>query len=102
MHLLVVQSAPLITLSTDHAWCWQFTRVMHAVMTATSGAKPPTYAKVFELDRRIRDFPVPPALRIPCGPQEKKVEPIALTMQRLLVTVHKETSKRRTPAAQTC
>ncbi|OJT04515.1 hypothetical protein TRAPUB_4785 [Trametes pubescens] len=77
---------------TYHAWCWQFTRVMHAVMTATSGAKPPTYAKVFELDRRIRDFPVPPALRIPCGPQEKKVEPIALTMQRLLVTVHKETT----------
>ena len=29
-------------------------------MTATSGAKPPTYAKVFELDRRIRDFAVPP------------------------------------------
>ncbi|KAI0640172.1 hypothetical protein C8Q77DRAFT_1045369 [Trametes polyzona] len=72
-----------------HAWCWRFTKVLYDVMTATSGAKPPTYAKVFELDRRIRDFAVPASLRIPCTPQTQP-EPTDVVMQRLFVTLEKE------------
>ncbi|KAI0673868.1 hypothetical protein C8Q78DRAFT_967725 [Trametes maxima] len=71
-------------------WSWQFTKVLHTIMASAFGAKQPTYAKIIELDRRVRDFPVPPALRLVCGVSETPPAPAHLCMQRLLVTMTKE------------
>ncbi|KAI0370472.1 hypothetical protein BV20DRAFT_1035925 [Pilatotrama ljubarskyi] len=73
-----------------HVWGWQFAKLLHTVMTSAFAAKSPTYAKIFELDRRVRDSPVPPALRIPCGAPETPPAPLWLTMQRLFVTLARE------------
>ncbi|KAI8981354.1 fungal-specific transcription factor domain-containing protein [Trametes punicea] len=71
-------------------WIWQFTKVIHDVMTSAFGAKPPTYAKILELDRHVRDFNVPSTLRVPCGAPEQPPPSVSLTMQRLIVTLNGE------------
>ncbi|KAH9854322.1 hypothetical protein C2E23DRAFT_726436 [Lenzites betulinus] len=77
-----------------HVWNWNYTRLLHAVMAVTSGTKPPTYAKVFELDKRIRDFPVPTALQASTTTttSETQADALTITMQRLLVTISKEST----------
>ena len=62
-------------------------------MTTAFAAKPPSYAKVMELDRRVRDFPIPPMLRVQCGVVEVPPPTTALVMQRLIGTLLKETSE---------
>ncbi|KAG2116363.1 hypothetical protein BD769DRAFT_1629847 [Suillus cothurnatus] len=50
-----------------HMWSWQFSRLLHHVMVNAFGAKTPTYSTILELDRKIRDFPVPPHLQPRCN-----------------------------------
>ncbi len=69
-----------------HVWTWQFTKLLHTIMTAAFAAKTPTYTKIMELDKRVRDFPDPECIR---GP---KSEDVTWTMRHLLVTLYKETS----------
>ncbi|KAI0354702.1 hypothetical protein OH77DRAFT_1425800 [Trametes cingulata] len=73
-----------------HVWSWQFARLLHTVMTSAFAAKSPTYAQIFELDRRVRESPVPQALKVPCGTPETPPAPLHLTMQRLFVTLARE------------
>ena len=61
-------------------------------MTTAFAAKPPSYAKIMELDRRVRDFPIPESLRVRCGTAENPPPTTALVMQRVLGTLLKETS----------
>ncbi|KAI8981352.1 hypothetical protein BD414DRAFT_419588 [Trametes punicea] len=75
-----------------HLWAWQYTRVLYSVMTTAFGAKQPSYDKVMELDRKVRDFPVPSSLRVRCGVVENPPPTMALNMQRLLATLFKETT----------
>ncbi|CCL98901.1 uncharacterized protein FIBRA_00908 [Fibroporia radiculosa] len=73
-----------------HHWTWQYTRLMHAVITSCFGAKTPPYSTVIDFDRKIRDFPVPHQLRSMC-PQAQDPEPtIALFMQQFLTMACKE------------
>ncbi|TFK85568.1 hypothetical protein K466DRAFT_587982 [Polyporus arcularius HHB13444] len=75
-----------------HLWTWQYTRFFQGINTAAFGAKSPPYAKVMEIDRRVRDFPVPASLRIQCGDLEIPPPSTALVMQRLLGTLFKEST----------
>ncbi|KAJ3547759.1 hypothetical protein NM688_g5369 [Phlebia brevispora] len=73
-----------------HPWSWQYTKLLHQVMTTAFGAKTPPYSTVLELDRKIRDFPVPWRLRIKCGMNEESEPTKAIFMQRWFVMSCKE------------
>ncbi|KAH9897653.1 fungal-specific transcription factor domain-containing protein [Cubamyces lactineus] len=75
-----------------HIWTWQYTKLLYSIMTTAFGAKQPPYAKVMELDRKVRDFPVPSSLRVQCGVTENPPPSMALNVQRLLATMYKETT----------
>ena len=62
-------------------------------MTTAFAARPPNYAKVMEIDRKVRDFPVPAALRVQCSEIEIPPPSTGLVMQRMLGTLLKETSE---------
>ncbi|KAH0837784.1 hypothetical protein J3R83DRAFT_5964 [Lanmaoa asiatica] len=70
------------------SWSWRFAKLLHEVLVAAFGAKIPTYSTILELDRKIRDFPIPSHLQLQCvtdtraGPQ--------VVLQRLLVLTMKE------------
>ncbi|KAI0354704.1 hypothetical protein OH77DRAFT_1425802 [Trametes cingulata] len=75
-----------------HVWTWQYTKLLYSIMTTAFGAKQPSYAKVMEMDRKVRDFPVPSALRVQCGVPEELPPTPALGVQRLLATLLKEST----------
>ena len=52
-----------------------------------------SYAKVMDIDRRVRDFPVTAPLRIQCGDPETPPPTTALVMQRLMGAMYKEMSE---------
>ena len=59
--------------------------MLHNIMAIAFAAKTPSYAKIMELDKRVRDFPDPP-------PFPGESENVPRTMQNLLATLYKETS----------
>jgi hypothetical protein len=61
-------------------------------MTTAFGTKIPAYATIIDLDRKIRDFPVPVYLRPICT-GEVPPPTMVLLMQRWWVVSSKETSK---------
>ncbi|KAG2107871.1 hypothetical protein BD769DRAFT_1630572 [Suillus cothurnatus] len=63
-----------------HMWSWQFSRLLHHVMVNAFGAKTPTYSTILELDRKIRDFPVPPHLQPRCN-ENKTLTDAAILVQ---------------------
>ncbi|KAI0756452.1 hypothetical protein C8Q80DRAFT_1223696 [Daedaleopsis nitida] len=72
-----------------HVWTWQFTKLLHNIMSSAFAAKSPSYTRIMELDKRVRDFSEPE----PCLPNDpKKPDEVTLTMQKLLVTLYKETT----------
>lgn len=60
---------------------------MHEVLVAAFGAKIPTYSTILELDRKIRDFPIPSHLQLQnitdtrAGPQVILQQFLVLTMK---------------------
>ncbi|KAL1749276.1 fungal-specific transcription factor domain-containing protein [Schizophyllum fasciatum] len=78
-------------------WILNYARLLHHVMTTAFNARPPPYATIIELDRRIRDFVVPEYLRpvcsdsVPCNPETTAATP-AQSMQRWLVLIQKEST----------
>ena len=62
-------------------------------MATAFGAKMPPYSIVLDLDRKIRDFPVPKYLQPNCDPAEDPPPPPELIMQRWIVLSSKEASK---------
>lgn len=79
-------------LDTVHHWSWQYTRLMHGVISTAFGAKSAPYSTILELDRKVRDFPVPVKLRVKCGQVEAEPPSAALHMQRFLAMAAKEAS----------
>ncbi|KAF9259356.1 hypothetical protein L218DRAFT_908477 [Marasmius fiardii PR-910] len=70
-----------------HTWVWKYSAFMHGIMEHAFACTIPTYAKVVELDRNIRDFPVPAHLRLRCTPESRA----ELVMQRWMVMCYKDT-----------
>ncbi|OCH95704.1 hypothetical protein OBBRIDRAFT_830653 [Obba rivulosa] len=73
-----------------HHWTWQYSKLLHAVMTTAFGAKTPRYHTIMDLDRKIRDFPVPYSLRIRCGQVEDPPPSTARIFQRVMAVAAKE------------
>jgi hypothetical protein len=62
-------------------------------MTTAFGARLPPYSTILELDRKIRDFPVPKYLQPNCDVAEDPPPSPELTMQRWNVLSFKEASE---------
>ncbi|KAM5539954.1 hypothetical protein V8D89_006457 [Ganoderma adspersum] len=76
-----------------HVWTWQFAKLMHTVMSTAFSAKPTTYVRVIELDKRIRDFPDPACIQPPTGTLPTSTsDNVTRTMQALFVTLMKDTT----------
>ncbi|KAG0709151.1 fungal-specific transcription factor domain-containing protein [Suillus ampliporus] len=80
-----------------HAWKHRFTsECMSVVHDQAFGAKTPTYATVLQLDRKLRAFPVPPALQVAgfgasTGPTDTQYsESVMLMLQRHIVLAVRE------------
>ncbi|KAH9932119.1 uncharacterized protein BXZ73DRAFT_90044 [Epithele typhae] len=75
-----------------HVWTWQFTKLMAIITTEAFAAKSPTYSKIMELDKRVRDFPDPPCLTEPAQPATVagQNDQVTRTMQVMGVTLMKE------------
>jgi len=73
-----------------HPWTWQYTRLLHTVITTVFGAKTPPYSTIIEFDRKIRDFPIPDLFRAKCGHVGEPEPPLPLFMQRFLIMSCKE------------
>ena len=48
----------------DHRWNYEFIKLMSRVMAIAFTSRPPPYAAILDLDRELRDFYVPPHLRL--------------------------------------
>ena len=72
-----------------HVWTWQFAKLLHTITIEAFAAKPPTYAKIMELDKCVRDFPDPQCVREPVVEGPSKVTHI---MQSMIATLHRETT----------
>ena len=86
---------------TVNAWKHRFSsECMAAVHDQVFGARTPTYATILQLDRKLRAYPVPPALQI-AGFGGTSTEPnmgpypesIPLTLQRHIVLAIREMSQ---------
>jgi hypothetical protein len=76
-------------------WIWQYSKLMHNIMSAVFGVKIPPYAKVLDLDRRIRDFPLSADVLRTLDTHEDALEAEAspkMHMQRWWIIALKETS----------
>ncbi|OAX41366.1 hypothetical protein K503DRAFT_712687 [Rhizopogon vinicolor AM-OR11-026] len=81
-----------------HAWKHRFaSECMSIVHDQAFGAKTPTYATVLQLDRKLRAFPVPPALQVAgfgsssAGPTDVRYsESVMLMLQRHIVLAIRE------------
>ncbi|TFK42264.1 fungal-specific transcription factor domain-containing protein [Crucibulum laeve] len=54
------------TESNFAVWNWKFAILLHSIMATAFGPKQPPYPMILELDRKIRDFPIPEEWRPIC------------------------------------
>ncbi|KAF9495618.1 hypothetical protein BDN71DRAFT_1416721 [Pleurotus eryngii] len=73
-----------------HPWSWRYAALLQSVISTAFVPKAPPYATILELDRKIRDFPIPSHLRPACGAQDQIVG-TALDVQQWFVLCAKET-----------
>ncbi|KAJ7696746.1 fungal-specific transcription factor domain-containing protein [Mycena rosella] len=73
-------------------WTCNYSVLMHTVMSSAFGAKVPAYTTILELDRKIRDFPMPPHLRPTCDQDETPRPSPYRQMQRFLAISAKEST----------
>ncbi|GBE77611.1 hypothetical protein SCP_0104910 [Sparassis crispa] len=75
-----------------HNWTWQFSKLLHTIVSTAFGAKSPSYATVLDFDRKVRDFPVPPHLRPDCTlPEFERMLP-SFFMRGFFVVSSKEST----------
>ncbi|KAF8590790.1 hypothetical protein K439DRAFT_1627523 [Ramaria rubella] len=75
-------------------WKYQYRSLcLVPVVEEAFGARSPSYATILKLDRKIRDFEIPPSLQlgIPPDPDSSTVS-LGLSMQRYMLFCEKETS----------
>ncbi|THU97411.1 hypothetical protein K435DRAFT_828690 [Dendrothele bispora CBS 962.96] len=86
-----------------HSWTFQYTYFMHNVIETAFGCNSPPYSLIIDIDRQIRDFPVPQHLRPRCrletveesmakGGKERVCAAHTLTMQRWMTLSYKEST----------
>jgi hypothetical protein len=68
------------------SWSWRFSKLLHEVLVAAFGAKIPTYSTILELDRKIRDFPIPSHLQFQ-SISDTRAEPQVVLQQFLVLTM---------------
>lgn len=85
-HILTVLSL------TVHPWSWQYSKLLHNVRATAFAAAVPQYTKILELDRKIRDYPVPYSMRGKCGQPEAVEASKATHMRRYSCMAAKEIS----------
>ncbi|KAK0185178.1 hypothetical protein F5146DRAFT_1105813 [Armillaria mellea] len=71
-----------------HSWIWQYTTLMHSVMGAAFGVKVPAYTAILDLDRKIRDFPVPLRFR-PCQVHYMQRWMVLMSKETVLLNLHR-------------
>ena len=87
-----------LTTVTDDAWKHRFaSRCLSTVHEQAFGARTPNYTLITQLDKKVKDYYVPPSLHVPGFGGAKMMElatpSIELTMQRHIVFAIKEISK---------
>ena len=75
----------------DHRWNYEFIKVLSRVMAIAFTSQPPPYAAILDLDRELRDFYVPPHLRLQWMGQ--KPSDNLLWIKRWVVLSNKEWGK---------
>ncbi|KAH8099453.1 fungal-specific transcription factor domain-containing protein [Cristinia sonorae] len=65
-----------------HTWSWQYSKLLHTVMTQAFGSRHPHYSTVLELDKQVRDFPLPWRMRVKCGYPEEAAQTPGIKVQR--------------------
>ncbi|TCD62867.1 hypothetical protein EIP91_006273 [Steccherinum ochraceum] len=75
-----------------HTWSWQYSKLLHNVMNQAFAAKTPHYSTVLDLDRQVRDFPIPWRMRIKCGYPEDIPPTNAIRVQRWFCMACKEST----------
>ena len=75
----------------DHRWNYEFIKLLSRVMAIAFTSRPPPYAAVLDLDRKLRDFDVPAHLRIQWTGQESCDN--LLWIKRWVVLSNKEWGK---------
>ncbi|KAJ7207533.1 kinase-like domain-containing protein [Mycena pura] len=61
------------------SWWSKYGVLMHSIMSCAFGAKVPSYTTILELDRKVRDFYVPPQLRTTCAIETPRAGAVAET-----------------------
>ncbi|KAJ8462374.1 hypothetical protein ONZ45_g17961 [Pleurotus djamor] len=74
-----------------HPWTYRYTALLQSVISTAFVPKPPPYTTILELDKKIRDFPVPMHLRPKCRVVNQVDAPM-LDIQRWFVLIAKETT----------
>ncbi|EIW87438.1 hypothetical protein CONPUDRAFT_45173, partial [Coniophora puteana RWD-64-598 SS2] len=75
--------------NVGHMWALKYAVLLHHVMTTAFSGTPPTYATILELDRKVRDFPVPPHLRPRCE-GDVLANGLPMHLQRHFILAYKE------------
>jgi hypothetical protein len=76
---------------TDQRWNYEFIKLLSQVMATAFTSRPPPYAAILDLDRKLRDFDVPPYLRLQWTGQESSDS--LLWVKRWVVLSNKEWGK---------
>lgn len=76
----------------DHRWNYEFIKLLSRVMAIAFMSRPPPYAAILDLDRKLRDFHVPAHLRLQWTGQESWDN--LLWIKRWVVLSNKEWGKR--------
>ncbi|SRR6266404_1893657 len=76
---------------SDQRWNYEFVKLLSQVMATAFTSRPPPYAAILDLDRKLRDFHVPPHLRLTWTGQESSDS--LLWVKRWVVLSNKEWGK---------
>jgi hypothetical protein len=92
VRLSTLPRGALMQYRTDHRWNYEFTKLLSRVMAIAFTSRPPPYAAVLDLDRKLRDFYVPAHLRLQWTGQDSWDN--LLWIKRWVVLSNKEWGKR--------
>ena len=76
---------------SDHRWNYEFIKLLSRVMAIAFTSRPPPYAAILDLDRKLRAFYVPAHLRLQWTGQESSDN--LLWIKRWVVLSNKEWGK---------
>jgi hypothetical protein len=92
VRLFHFSGSALMQYCADHRWNYEFIKLLSRVMAIAFTSRPPPYAAVLDLDRKLRDFYVPTHLRLQWTGQESWDN--LLWIKRWVVLSNKEWGKR--------